>query len=110
MNNFSTSSRVVLISACRGKVGVELEREILHWNLLWPFCSVVAASLVELLQLREISWNWTCFTKIFFKYTPDLQEALFLSSVIMYCIVLTPHAGRRDCLASNPLPTNIERG
>lgn len=54
MKNFSTSSRVVFISAYRGKVRMELERDILHWNLLWPFFSVVAASLVELLQLRDL--------------------------------------------------------
>lgn len=36
-----------------------------------------AASLVELLQPRDVSWQRTRFTQTLFKYPPDLQDALF---------------------------------
>lgn len=87
MKNFSTSSRVVFISAYRGKVRMELERDILQWNLLWPFFSVVAASLVELLQLRDLFLGNGHVLQNYFLNKRQIFKTHFFSSVMLHNIL-----------------------
>uniref|UniRef100_A0A452T8U8 Uncharacterized protein n=2 Tax=Ursus TaxID=9639 RepID=A0A452T8U8_URSMA len=59
-------------------------------------------------QLRDLFLGNGHLLQIIFLNKRQIFKKHFFflpSCFLIYCIVLTPHTGRRDCLASNPLPT-----